>query len=136
MYSLGSKIAVYQPGTMGLYMGKKVEMIRAFGTRWDPLRSQEIENCTAPARGLGMYGFPTKNSRMEKCLVENRALLGKYEGDGGVRLAFRRYRREIFSIVITKPAFVILVRGFFTRLVLLRHRGRSTYALMRMYACP
>ena len=37
-YSLGNKIAIYKPKVTGFYDGKKIEMVRVFGSRWLPFR--------------------------------------------------------------------------------------------------
>jgi len=113
LYALGNKIAVYQPGTMGLLGGKEVEMVRVFGTRWIPF-GQEIEGCTSPAKGLGLYGIPLieqENNEGKTQFVDNCAFLNTNEGDGGIRLASEDIN-EIFSIVITRPSFVLLVKDF------------------------
>lgn len=108
-YTLGSKIAIYKPKSMGTHNGQKTEMIRIFGTRWMPF-DQELDGCTEPAKGFGIHGVPwIANEKNE--LVENRASLGKYESDGCIRLATEDVE-EIFAIVITKPTIVELVRDF------------------------
>lgn len=109
LYSLGNKIAVYQPGTMGVFGGKKIEMLRVFGTRWIPF-DQEIEKCTSPSKGLGLHGIPLVEAE-GNTLVENTSSLNAYDGNGSIRLASADIE-EIFSIVITKPAFVLLVKDF------------------------
>lgn len=109
-YRLGEKVAIYKPGKMGLYQGNKVEMMRIFGTRWIPFE-EEIGECTAPAKGLGIHGAPwVENSKNE--LVENITGIGKYESDGCVRLKSDDME-EIFAIILTRPSFVILVKDFF-----------------------
>lgn len=108
-FSLGEKVAVYRPKTMGFHQGDKVEMIRVFGTRWIPF-DEEIDNCTAPAKGFGIHGLPLMpNSRGE--MVENTETLGKYESDGCIRLATKDME-ELFSIIITKPAVIEIVKNF------------------------
>ncbi len=110
LYSLGNKIAIYQPGTLGLIQGKSVEMVQVYGTRWIPF-GQEIERCTAPAKGIGLHGISWINLMDGKGLVEDRSFLNRDEGDGSVRLASEDIE-EIFSIVITKPTFILLVKDF------------------------
>lgn len=109
-YSLGNKIAIYKPKVSGIYDGKKIEMVRVFGSRWLPFE-KEIGECTAPAAGFGIHGVPwTPNDKGE--LVENLGSLGKYESDGCIRLATRDIE-ELYAIVITKPTVVELVKDFY-----------------------
>ncbi|CCB90917.1 putative uncharacterized protein [Waddlia chondrophila 2032/99] len=108
-YSLGEKIAVYRPKTMGFHQGDKVEMVRIFGTRWIPFE-EELDRCTAPAKGFGIHGLPLMpNAKGE--LVENSDTLGKYESDGCIRLATKDME-ELFSVIITKPAVIEIVKNF------------------------
>lgn len=107
-YSLGDKIAIYKPGIMGYHNGKKIEMIRTFGTRWIPFEN-EIANATAPAKGLGIHGVPWVEKNGE--IYQDVTSLNKYESDGCIRLASEDIE-EIFAIVITKPTFVEIVRDF------------------------
>lgn len=109
-YALGEKIGIYKPGKMGLFNGEKTEMIRVFGTRWIPF-DKEIACCTAPAKGLGIHGVPwIQNSNGD--LVEERLCIGKYESDGCIRLV-KDDVEELFSIIITKPTYVELVKDFY-----------------------
>lgn len=109
-YSLGNKIAIYKPKMLGTYNGQKVEMIRTFGSRWIPFE-KEYPGATAPAKGFGIHGVPwVANDKGE--LVQDKASLGKYESDGCVRLATEDVE-ELFAIIITKPAYVELVKDFF-----------------------
>ncbi len=109
-YSLGSKIAIYKPKMMGTYNNQKVEMIRIFGSRWIPFE-KEYPGATAPAKGFGIHGVPwVANEKGE--LIQDKASLGKYESDGCVRLATEDVE-ELFAIIITKPAYVELVKDFF-----------------------
>jgi hypothetical protein len=103
-YSLGDRIAVYRPGVTGLFQDQKTEMIRVFGTRWIPF-DQEIEHCSEPAKGYGIQGAQTGQ------LVENRECIGKYESDGCIRLTLEDIE-ELFSIVITKPTYIHIVKDF------------------------
>jgi len=108
-YKLGDKIAIYEPSKMGYYQGQKTELIRVFGTRWIPFE-QELEGCSAPAKGFGIHGLPwSANDQGE--LVESRTSLGKYESDGCIRLATEDIE-EIFAIVVTKPTIIELVQDF------------------------
>lgn len=108
-YSLGSKIAIYKPKTLGFHNGKQIEMIRVFGTRWIPFE-KEVQGCTAPAKGFGIHGAPwIVNAQGD--LIEDTTSLGKYESDGCVRLASEDVE-ELFSIIITKPTYIELVKDF------------------------
>jgi hypothetical protein len=109
-YALGSKVAVYHPGTTSYILDQKQEMIRLFGTRWIPF-DQEIERTTAPARGYGIYGAPWNLDEKTGKWSEQRKSIGKYDTDGGIRLLSEDLE-EIFSIIISKPSFVEIVRDF------------------------
>lgn len=108
-YTLGNKVAVYKPKVQGFHNGKKVEMLRIFGSRWIPF-DKEISSCTAPARGLGIHGVPWLPSAKGD-LAEEKESLGKYESDGCIRLSTGDIE-EIFAIIITKPAVIELVADF------------------------
>jgi len=109
-YSLGEKVGIYKIGKKGLFNGEKTEMIRVFGTRWIPFQ-EEQEGATAPAKGFGIHGLPWKDGENGE-LFEDFSCLGKYESDGCVRLASQDIE-ELFSIIITKPSYVLLVKDFF-----------------------
>lgn len=110
-YSLGSKIAVYKPGTTGFFHDQKIEMIRVFGTRWIPF-DEELDRCTAPAKGYGIHGVPwIEDTAKEGRLVENRECIGAYDSDGGIQMAAEDME-EIYSIVITRPTVVDIVKDF------------------------
>ena len=109
-YSLGSKIAIYKPGITGFLQDQKVEMIRIFGTRWIPF-DQELENTSAPAKGYGIHGAPWKEDPKTGQLVENRNCIGTNDSDGCIRLQSEDME-ELFSIVITKPTYVVIVKDF------------------------
>lgn len=109
LYSLGEKIAIYKPAQKGWFNNEKVEMIRIFGTRWIPFE-KEIKDCTAPAKGFGVHGAPwVENERGELC--EEASCIGKYESDGCIRLRGDDIE-EIFSIVISKPTYILIVKDF------------------------
>lgn len=108
-YELGNRIAIYKPGTMGFFQDKKTEMIRVFGTRWIPFE-KELDGCTEPAKGFGLHGTPWIQDTTGN-LIEDRSKIGKYDSDGCVRLA-QEDIEELFSIIITKPTTVELVRSF------------------------
>lgn len=107
-YSLGSKIAIYKPGTMGLFHGETQEMIRIFGARWIPFE-KELEGATAPAKGLGIHGAPWVLGK-DGTLAEDTSSLMKYESDGCIRLATADME-ELFAIIITKPAICEIVKS-------------------------
>lgn len=108
-YSLGNRIAIYKPKMMGYHNGKKVEMIRVFGTRWIPFE-KEVADVTAPAKGFGLHGVPfAENSRGE--LTQDKSSIGKYESDGCIRMA-KDDIEEVFAIIITKPAEIEIVKNF------------------------
>lgn len=109
-YSLGNKIAIYKPKTMGLHHGQKIEMIQVFGSRWLPF-DKELGECTAPAAGFGIHGVPWgMNSKGE--LIEETSSLGKNESDGCIRLSTKDIE-ELFAIIITRPTTVELVKNFY-----------------------
>lgn len=105
-YSLGNRIAIYKPGVMGNHRGKKVEMITVFGTRWIPF-DKEIADTTAPAKGLGIHGVPWIK-KADGTFKQDRESLAKYESDGCIRMASEDVE-EIFAVIITKPAAVLIV---------------------------
>jgi lipoprotein-anchoring transpeptidase ErfK/SrfK len=108
-FKLGSRIAIYKPKVIGHYKGQKTEMIQVFGTRWIPFET-EIGETTLPAKGFGLHGVPWvkgKNGELE----EDNSSLGKFESDGCVRMATSDME-EVYAIVITKPAYVELVKDF------------------------
>jgi len=109
-YSLGEKIAIYKPGVQGIFQEKKTEMIRVFGTRWIPFE-KELEGCTEPAKALGIHGAPWVADSTGNNLVEDRSKIGKYDSDGCIRLA-QDDMEELFSIIITKPTTVELVKDY------------------------
>lgn len=106
-YSLGEKIAIYKPGVTGFFQDEKVELIRIFGTRWLPF-DKEVEGCSEPAKGLGIHGLPWI-AATDGNLIEDRSKIGAYDSDGCIRMASEDIE-EIFSIVITKPTTVEIVK--------------------------
>jgi hypothetical protein len=109
-YTLGEKVAIYKPGTMGFFQDQKTEMVRIFGTRWIPF-DKELEGCTEPAKGYGLHGAPWVEDATHGQMVEDRSKLGKYDSDGCIRLASEDIE-ELFAIVLTKPTTVELVKDF------------------------
>jgi hypothetical protein len=109
-YSLGNRVAVYTPGTLGYYQDKQVEMVSIFGTRWIPF-DQEIERVSAPAKGYGLQGAALQLNKQTGKYVENSQVIGAYESNGCIQLATEDME-EIFSIVISKPAYIEIVKDF------------------------
>lgn len=109
-YSLGNHVAVYTPGVEGYYHDQKVEMISVFGTRWIPF-DQEIERVSTSAKGYGLQGVPYFVDQKTGQYVENRLCVGAYDSDGCIRLASEDIE-ELFSIVISKPTFIEIVKDF------------------------
>lgn len=109
-YRLGDKIAIYKPKMTGFHNGKKVELVRVFGTRWIPFE-KEIGECTASPDGFGIHGVPWVSGEKGD-LIENLDSLGKYESDGCIRLATADIE-ELFAIIITKPTTIDLVKDFY-----------------------
>ncbi len=108
-YSLGNRIAVYQPKMMGTFRGNRTEMITVFGTRWIPFE-KELGICSEPAKGYGIHGTPwALNS--EGRLVDNVDSLGKYQSDGCIRLSAQDVE-ELFAIVSTHQSVVEIVSDF------------------------
>jgi hypothetical protein len=95
---------------MGIFPDQKIEMIRVFGTRWIPFE-REVEGCTEMAKGFGIHGAPWVLDADKGQLIEDRSKIGQYDSDGCIRLSSEDVE-EIFSIVITKPTFVELVKDF------------------------
>lgn len=108
-YSLGNRIAIYKPKVMGYHNGKKIEMVRVFGSRWIPFE-KEIAMASAPAKGFGIHGVPWTDKPKGE-LSQDRSSVGKYESDGCIRLSTEDME-EIFSIIITKPTEIEIVRRF------------------------
>lgn len=106
-YSLGEKVAIYKPGVMGYFQDQKVEMIQVFGTRWIPF-AQEIEGCSEPAKGFGIHGVAWGVAPNGQ-LMEERSQIGSYESDGCIKMTSEDVE-ELFSIIITKPATVEIVK--------------------------
>ena len=84
-------------------------MVSVFGTRWLPF-DQEIEGCTKPAKGYGLQGAPWVEDEAHQW-TEDKSKIGKCDSDGCIRLLAEDIE-EIFSIVITKPTTIELVKDF------------------------
>lgn len=109
-YTLGNRVAIYNPGMTGFYQDKKVEMVRVFGTRWIPL-DMEVERATSLAKGYGLQGAPWVNDPASGQLVEDRSKISAYDSDGCIRLSSEDIE-ELFAIVLTKPTFIEIVKDF------------------------
>lgn len=108
-YKLGDKVGIYRPKMVQFHQGEKTEMVKVFGTRWVPF-AEEVGPCTADAKGYGIHGLPwTTNEKGE--LIEDRTSLGTWASDGCIRLATEDME-ELFSIIITRPTEIEIVRGF------------------------
>jgi hypothetical protein len=102
-FSLGSKVAIYKPGTLGFFQNRQTEMIRVFGTRWIPFDGDA-------GKGYGLHGAPWSIDPATGELREEKSRIGKYDSDGCIRLGAEDME-EIFAIVITKPTTVEIVRN-------------------------
>lgn len=109
-YSLGSRIAVFQPKMMGPYKNNRVELIRVFGTRWIPFE-KEIEGCSESAKGFGIHGTPWYFDEQKGQYIDNIGSLGKHEGDGCIRMR-AEHVEELFSIISTRETVIELVSAF------------------------
>ncbi|MBS0620922.1 MAG: L,D-transpeptidase [Verrucomicrobia bacterium] len=98
-FPLGERIAIYKPGMMGLYQDKRVEMVQVFGTRWIPFD-----------QGYGLQGAPWVDTGGGQ-LIESKACIGAYDSDGCIRMTAADIE-ELFSIVITKPSYLEIVKDF------------------------
>lgn len=111
-FTLGNRVAIYQPGTMGFYQDQKVEMIRVFGTRWIPLLAEADRLATENGKkGYGLQGAPWIVTGDPNQLIENQEVIGAYDSDGCIRLKSEDIE-EIYAIVLTKPTFVEIVKDF------------------------
>lgn len=104
-YTLGSKVAVYKPGVVGLYQDKQIEMMHVFGTRWIPFEQG------AEVKGYGIHGTPWQVDSHKHQLVDNRFGIGKYESHGSIYLGTEDME-ELFAIVISKPTIIEVVKHF------------------------
>jgi lipoprotein-anchoring transpeptidase ErfK/SrfK len=119
-YSLGNRVATYAPRMKGTYRGKSTEMMTVFGTRWLPFE-KELAPCSRPAKGYGIHGVPWRREGDE--LIEQEESIGKYASDGCIRLRSHDIE-ELYSIVISRPTTVELVRDFFDSTI---HRGKNEF---------
>ncbi len=108
-YMLGSKVAVYKPGIEHFFQNRKTHMIEIFGTRWLPFEI-ELENCSDSAKGYGIHGVPCRYDAEKNLLIEEENAVNCYNSDGCLRLKMCDIE-EIFSIVVTKPTIVEIVKS-------------------------
>lgn len=110
-YLLGKKVAIYKPNTMGTYLDQNIEMIRVFGTRWIPFEQEVVNGSKITRGGYGLQGVPWEEDPTTGQLKERLDLIGVYQSDGCIRLTTEDIE-ELFSIVITKPTFIVIVKDF------------------------
>ena len=110
LYQLGSRVGVFRPRMTGMHRGKKIEMMRVFGSHWIPFE-KEVRDCSEPAKGLGIHGVPMDRDEQTGELVENSSSIGHYESDGCIRLAGKDIH-ELFAIVSTRDTLVEIVPTF------------------------
>ncbi len=108
-FRLGQKIGIYKPGVMGTFYDEKAELIQIFGTRWIPLSGGELDENLFSDRGYGLQGAPWIPDPETGEYVESRECIGTYTTDGCVRL-YSEDIEELFSIVITKPTTIEIVK--------------------------
>jgi hypothetical protein len=109
-YLLGNRVAIYQPGMLGIHQDQQVEMIRIFGTRWIPL-GQEVERATSLAKGYGIQGAPWVTDPATNQLVEDREKIGAYSSEGCICLCSEDIE-ELYSIVLTHQTYIDIVKDF------------------------
>jgi hypothetical protein len=110
VYSLGDKVAIYDSKKIGFYQGEKMPMVKIFGTRWIPFE-KEIENCTGPAKGLGIHGTPWVEDPFTQDLREDSSLIGCHSSDGCIRLRTEDVE-ELFAIIISRPTTIEIVKDY------------------------
>lgn len=108
VYALSQEIAVYKEGMVRTVKNTPLEMVTVFGTRWIPF-GEEIANCSASGRGVGIHGTPW--ARSEEGLVENRECIGNYESEGCVRLLTEDIE-ELFALIVSRPSYIHCVQDF------------------------
>lgn len=108
-FKLGEKIAIYKKGVENYFQNKKTHMIEVFGKRWIPF-GEEVADCTDGADGYGIHGLPFIYNQEKDEYTEDLSELGQYSSDGCIRLCEKDIN-ELFSIVITKPTFIEIVKG-------------------------
>lgn len=108
-FSLGKKVAIYKPGIMGHYRGRKTEMVTVFGVRWIPFE-KEIADASEPAKGFGIHGVPWVKKENGNW-GQDVSGIGKYVSDGCIRMETGEVE-ELFALIITQPAFVEIVKDY------------------------
>lgn len=88
-FLLGDQVGIYKKGEMGYHLGKKVEMLQVFGSRFLPLTGTS---------GIGIQGG-AEGAR------------GGYETEGCIQME-KQDIEELFAIVVTKPTYVEIVDHF------------------------
>lgn len=110
-FSLGDRTAVFKPKMMGFHNGQRIEMMTVFGSRWIPFEA-EVEGCTSPAKGFGLHGIPWNRDEASGKFTEDTSGLGRHVSDGCIRMATADME-ELYSIIISRPTTVDLVRDYF-----------------------
>lgn len=118
-YLLGDRTATYRPTMKGFHNGERVELIKVFGTRWIPFE-EEVANCTEPAKGFGIHGVPWIYDEKSSNWKDDTAGIGDHLSDGCIRLTTADME-ELFSIIISRPTTVELVRDF-SESTILQHK--------------
>ncbi|MDN3507822.1 MAG: L,D-transpeptidase, partial [Simkaniaceae bacterium] len=99
-FTLEDKIAIYKPGIEGYVGNEKVEMVQIVGTRWIPF-----------GYGFGIHAVPHLPDSETGEYREQTDSIGKYASNGCVRLQTDDME-EIFSIVITRPTTIEIVKEY------------------------
>lgn len=105
------KTAVYKAGDTGYFQDQKVEMVQVFGTRWVPFK-EELEGEGTPINGLGIHGVPCRWDSNSSEFVEMGESVGSHASLGCIRLQLEDME-ELFSVIVTKPTVVEIVRDFY-----------------------
>lgn len=109
-FKLGEKVAIYKPDVEGFFKDTKVEMVTVFGTRWIPY-SGEDDYSLASIKGYGIHGAPWQRNEKTGELQEVKDAIGKNVSSGCIWL-HQDDIEELFSIVITKPTTIQIVKKF------------------------
>lgn len=110
-YTLGERTGIYRTNSKGLYSNQEIPMITVFGTRWIPFED-EVSDCTAPSKGLGIHGCPWTLDPATSEYAEDSSGIGNHTSDGCIRLRTDDIE-ELFAIIISRPTTIELVRDFF-----------------------
>lgn len=105
LFILGNQVGVYNKGDFGYHLGKKIEMVQVFGTRWLPFEGKG-------GKGIGIQGAPWTEDPKTKELKEDVSSIGKYESDGCIRMK-KEDIEELYALVVTKPTFIEVVNEAF-----------------------